>query len=159
MLKKRDTKNFIVRSLLISWRNNFIKKDAPSGRSEAIHLSAMKPCHFSSFPMLTMCFAIGHVWADELDPTCAAGPVLEAGSNGLLLTTVARTWSQLTCTTGRHKKKVNMRVHNYYYFHDTTATRERTNTSNHFTNKKPACYATKYSQFSSIHCWLTQMEN
>lgn len=35
--------------------------------------------------MLTMCFAKGHVWVDELDPTCAAGPVLEAGCNGLLL--------------------------------------------------------------------------
>lgn len=59
--KKRHIKNFTFTSLLISWRNNFIKKDAPSGRSEAIHLSAMKPCHFSSIPMLTLCFAKGHV--------------------------------------------------------------------------------------------------
>lgn len=71
-------------SLLIWWRNNAIKKDAPFGGSEAIHLSAMKSCHFSAFPMLTTCFARAHVWADELDPTCAAGPVLVAGCYGLL---------------------------------------------------------------------------
>lgn len=29
-----------------------------------------------------------------------------------------------------------MRVYNYFYFRDTTATRECTNTSDHFTNKK-----------------------
>lgn len=29
-----------------------------------------------------------------------------------------------------------MRVYNYSYFRDTTATRECTNTSDHFTNKK-----------------------
>lgn len=36
-------------------------KDAPSGRSEAIHLSAMKSCHFSSFSVLTIGFAKGHI--------------------------------------------------------------------------------------------------
>jgi len=85
--KKKTHKKiiFICRSLLIWWKNNFINKDAPFGGSEAIHLSAMKSCHFSAFPMLTICFAKGHVWADELDPTCAAGPVLVAGCYGLLL--------------------------------------------------------------------------
>lgn len=47
-----------------------------------------------------------------------------------------------------------MRVHSHLNFHDTAATRERTNTSEHFTENTTVRYTVRCSQFSNI-----QMEN
>lgn len=106
-----------------------------------------------------MCFVKDQVWADELYPTCAAGPVLVAGCYGLFFNYGGQDTKPVDLYYKKAQKMQILQCTVIVIFVRLLQQESILTQVTTLQRKKTTYYTARYSLLSNIQGWRTQMEN